>query len=241
MATDSKTTTSGATPDMSQIGNQLATNLASADEIAAQRVQTLAWIHQARAAQLSRTAASLKAQYGADDPGVKAAEAAVAAANLAAARVSMVRLQLVTPDPQVASNGWALHGRVFDAQNQPLSGFTVFLVDDKKAYQQAFGFTYTDDTGYFLLNYGGTPASLQDTSQDADRAAAVPQLFVEIVDTKARPLYLSTAPFQPALATATYQNVTLSLGNHPIGDPPPEIRNIALPGQKKQSTRKRKG
>ena len=69
MATDSKTTGSGTPPDMSDIGNQLATNLASADSIAAQRVQSLASIHQARAAQLSRTAASLKAQYGANDPG----------------------------------------------------------------------------------------------------------------------------------------------------------------------------
>ena len=81
MATDSKTTTSDTPPDMSDIGNQVTSNLASADNIAAQRVQTLTWVHQARAAQLSRTAATLKAQYGANDPGVKNAEAAVAAAN----------------------------------------------------------------------------------------------------------------------------------------------------------------
>jgi hypothetical protein len=239
MTTDSRTT-STSTPDASDLGNELTATLASADKSAAQRVQDLQWIHQARASQRSRTADSLKAQYGADDPGVKAAEAATAAANLAAARVSMLHQQVTTPEPKVAQGGWALHGRVFDAQYQPLSGFTVFLVDDKKAYQQVYGFAYTDATGYFLLNYGGASDSLQDTAQNADRAAAVPQLFVEIVDTKAQPLYLSTAPFQPVPVTATYQNVTLSSGNRPIGDPPPEIRNIALPRQEKPSARKRK-
>src|SRR5271165_5941607 len=101
MATDSKTTTSDTVPDMSDIGNQVTSNLASADNIAAQRVQTLTWVHQARAAQLSRTAATLKAQYGANDPGVKNAEAAVAAAKADAARVSVVHQQVTTPEPQV--------------------------------------------------------------------------------------------------------------------------------------------
>ncbi len=62
MATNSRTTTSGSPPDMSDIGNQVTSNLASADNIATQRVQTVMWVHQARAAQLSRTAATLKAQ-----------------------------------------------------------------------------------------------------------------------------------------------------------------------------------
>ena len=131
-------------------------NLAAADDVAAQRVQTLAWVHQARAAQLSRSAASLTAQYGPDDPGVKSAEAAVAAANATAAQVAVVHYQVTTADPQVAANGWALHGRVFDAQLAPASGYTVFLVDSSKTYQQAYGFAYTDSTGYFLLNYAGS-------------------------------------------------------------------------------------
>src|ERR1700681_3405014 len=111
MATDSKTTTSDTPPDMSDIGDEVAKNLASADDIGAQRVQTLMWVNQARAAQLSRTAAILKSQYGANDPGVKSAEAAQAAANADAARASVVHQQVTTPEPQVAASGWALHGR----------------------------------------------------------------------------------------------------------------------------------
>lgn len=234
MATKSSTTATGSPPDTSQISGDLTTGLASADSTAAERVQNLQWVHQARVSQLARTAASLKAQYGADNPEVKAAEAAVAAANVTVARVSIAHQQLTSVDPQVAQNGWALHGRVFDAQLQPVSGFTVFLVDAKKSFQQAYGFAYTDDTGYFLLQYAGSDAASQDKSATATQAAAAPQLFIEIADTKAQPVYLSTTAFQPVVGTATYQNITLPDGDQAIGDPPPEIRNIALPAQKKK-------
>ena len=61
MASNSNTTTSSAPPDMGEIGSQITSNLAAADNIAAERVQTFGCVHQAR------TAASLKAQYGAND------------------------------------------------------------------------------------------------------------------------------------------------------------------------------
>jgi hypothetical protein len=242
MATNSKTTTSNAPADSADIGSQVRSNLAATDNVAAQRVQTLAWAHQARAAQLSRSAASLKAQYGPDDPGVKSAEAGAAAANATAAQVAVVHHQVTTADPPVAAAGWALHGRVFDAQLAPASGHTVFLVDSAKTYQQAYGFAYTDPTGYFLLNYPGpagasgqTPsaASGQTPSEAAPQAATTPELFVGVVDTKAQPVFLSTTAFQPVIGSATYQN--LPAGQQPIGDPPPEIRQVAIPKPTKNS------
>jgi hypothetical protein len=244
MATNSKTTTSNESAISADIGSQINNSLAAADDVAAQRVQTLAWVHQARAAQLSRSAASLKARYGSDDPGVKIAEAALAAANATAAQVAVVHYQVTTADPQVAANGWTLHGRVFDAQLAPSSGYTVFLVDSSKTYQQAYGFAYTDSTGYFLLNYsrsvgasGQTPAAApgQTASKAAPQAATTPELFVAVVDTKAQPVFLSKTTFQPVIGSATYQNV-LPTGQQPIGDPPPEIRQVAIP--KATKTRK---
>jgi hypothetical protein len=219
---------------MSDIGNQVTKNLASADNIAAHRAQTLTWVHQARAAQLSRTAATLKSQYGPNDPGVKSAEAAVAAANADAARAAVVHQQITTPQPQVSPNGWALHGRVFDAQLAPVSGYTVFLVDSAKSYQQSYGFAYTDDTGYFLLNYAGSDPASSDKSATATQAQS--ELFVAITDSKARPVYLSPTGFQPALGSAPYQNIILSADGKPIGVPPAQIRKVALPKRKKKKT-----
>lgn len=219
--------------DASQISSDLTAGVASANSIAAQRVQNLQWVHQARASQLSRTAAGLKAQFGPDDPGVKAAEAATAAATATAARVAMIHQQLATVDPQVTPKGWVLHGRVFDAQLQPVSGFTVFLVDATKTYQQAYGFGYTDDSGYFLLNYAGPDSASKDKSGSA-APATQPQLFIEVANTKALPVFVSTTAFQPVEGAATYQNITLPDGDQAIGKPPPEIRNVALPPQKKK-------
>lgn len=215
-------------PDTSQLGTEVTNALASADMMAAQRLQNLQWLHQARVSLLTRTAAALKTQYGANDPGVKAAEGAVAAETLTAGRIGMVQQQAATADPQVSASGWALHGRVFNAQLQPVSGFTVFLVDASKTYQQAYGFAYTDDTGYFLLNYAGPDSATQNKSAK-QAAAAAPDLFVEVADAKAQPVYLSTTAFQPAPGSATYQNITLSPGNASIGDPPEQIRNVAIP------------
>src|SRR5437773_1587697 len=135
MATDSKTTSSAAA-GIADAGDQIAGNLAGADDIAAQRVQTLALVHQARAAQLSRSAAS---------------------------------------------------GRMPAA------------------------------------------ASGQTQSEAAPQAATTPELFVEVVDTKARPVFLSTTAFQPVIGCASYQNIVLPASQPPIGDPPPEIRQVAIP------------
>jgi hypothetical protein len=176
---------------------------------------------------------------------VKRAHAAVAAANATAAQVAVVHHQVTTADPQVAAAGWALHGRVFDAQLAPASGYTVFLVDSVKTYRQAYGFAYTDSTGYFVLIYAGpagasgqTPpaASSPTPSQAAPQAATTPELFVGVVDTKAQPVFLSTTAFQPTIGSTTYQNVVLAAGQQPIGDPPPEIRQVAIP----KATKKRK-
>jgi hypothetical protein len=220
-------------PDASQISSELTAGVASADSIAAQRVQNLQWVHLARAAQLARTAASLKAQFGPDDPGVKAAEAATAATTATAARVAMIHRQLSTVDPQVAPKGWVLHGRVFDAKLKPVSGFTVFLVDATKTFQQAYGFAYTDDSGYFRLNYAG-PAPASKDKSPAPAPATQPQLFIEIANKKALPVFVSTTVFQPVEGVATYQNITLPDGDQTIGEPPPEIRDVALPQKKKK-------
>ena len=224
------TSTESDAPDTSQLGAEITTALGTADTTAAQRIQDLQQVHQARVSQLTRTAAALKGQYGENDPGVKAAEANVAAATLTAARVGMAQRQATTPDPQISAHGWALHGRVFDAKLQPLSGFTVFLVDGSKTYQQAYGFAYTDESGYHLLNYSGQDAETQDNSA---KTASAPDLFIEVANERGEPVYLSETPFQPAAGGATYLNIVLREGNLPIGDPPAQIRDVAIPPTRK--------
>jgi len=208
-----------------QAAEQLKSALSSADSNVSEGIQNLARVHQARLSQASRTVAALKAQYGAGDPRVKTAEASVAATNTTIARVSMVSQQLAVPAVQVPATGWALQGRVLDSQLQPAAKFTVFLVDPNRAFLRRYGFTYTDDTGYFLLQYAG------ETEEAGAQEWAPTQLFLEVANTDANPVYLSGTAFEPVFGSATFQNVVLPAGGQPIGDPPQAIREVALPRQ----------
>jgi hypothetical protein len=105
-------------------------------------------------------------------------------------------------------------------------------MDGTKAYQQQYGFAYTDATGYFLISYAGDSNT---TGAASVAAGPVPQLFVEVADTKANPVYLSSIAFQPVLGTASFQNIVLPAGGQPIGDPPEAIKKIALPQQPAQA------
>jgi hypothetical protein len=224
-ATASDAAATNASTTMSQVQSGFMTALTTADANAAQSVQILQQVHQARLSQLTRKATSLKAQYGANDPRVQAAQSAVTATTATVSRIAMVNQQLTTATPKVSANGWALYGRVFDEQSKPLAKYTVFLVDSQNAYQEVYGFAYTDSTGYFLLSYAGTQA------KSASHTATL--LFVEIANAKGQPVYLSPTAFQPAPRSATYQNITVPSGNQPIGDPPEAIRKVALPNKKK--------
>lgn len=212
----------------SQLREGFTAALTSADAMAVQSIQALQQVHQARLSLLERTAASLKTQYGADDPRTQSAQAAVTATTGTISRISMVSQQLNTPAPQVAANGWALHGRVSNAQGQPLARYTVFLVDSQHTYQEAYGFAYTDETGYFLLNETGAGAKA------ASHAAAASSLFVEVANAKGQPVYLSDTAFVPVVGSATYQTITVAAGSQPIGDPPETIRKVAIPSRKKK-------
>lgn len=213
-----------------ELQDAFAATLQSADSTAAKSVQMLQQVHRSRLALRTRTAATLTAKYGADDPRAQAAQSAVTATTLTVNRVAMVSQQLTTPAPQVSANGWALHGRVFDAQGKPLAKYTVFLVDSQNVFQEAYGFAYTDETGYFLLE------SVGQEGKATSRVASVP-LMVEIANDKGQPVYRSATAVPPSIGIASYQNIMLTEGNQQIGDPPAAIRAVGMPAMKSRSAK----
>ena len=148
------TTTTPSTASAS-ISSQLTTALSSADATVSQRIQNSSSVYNARLAQQTRAAASITARFGAGSPQAAAAEAKVTASKATVARVAIINQQVSAATPQVSATGWALFGHVYNAQLKPVSAYTVFLVDAKNAYQSAYGFTYTDSTGYFLISFAG--------------------------------------------------------------------------------------
>jgi hypothetical protein len=219
MSTPSQNPAGATTPSASQFTSAANTALAGADTNAATSVQTLQQVHQARVSQLTRAAATLKAKFGASDPRTVAAQAKVTAETSIVAQVSVASQQASTPAPTVATGGWALHGRVYDAQLKPAAQLTVYLVDNTKTYQQQYGFAYTDSTGYFLINY----------APPAGQAASTTPLYVSVANTKGEQVYLSSTAFAPAAGSASYQSLSLATGAKPLGDLPAQIQKVAVP------------
>jgi hypothetical protein len=232
-----------------QVNTGVTAAVTGADATSADRVQNLSLVHQSRVNRLTRTAGTAAAQYGAKSAQAVAAQAAVTSAQTVAGRIALVQRQLATPAPQVATAGWALHGRVYDAKQQPVAGHTVFLVDAQNNYVSAAGFAYTDDTGYFLIEVSDTDSQsstrkhASSAAKSAAKTAAAPApaapaaalngpLFIQIANKKAKPVYLSSTPFEPVVGTAAYQNIPLPAGEPVLGDPPEAIRAVALPKSK---------
>jgi hypothetical protein len=70
-------------------------------------------------------------------------------------------------------------------------------------------------------------ATTRDAAEYSD--ASAPELFIEVADAEAKPVYLSATAFPPVLGSATYQNVVLPAGGQALGDLPAEIRKVAIP------------
>src|SRR5271166_6385623 len=129
-----------AQPDVQAAFNEA---FAAADSLAAQRLQTIGKLHQARIARLTREAAGFAKQGDAGAASLAGARAEIAAEKITVAKAAMLNQRAATADPQVPPSGWALHGRVYSSELAPAAGCTVFLVDPQNAFQSAYGFAYT--------------------------------------------------------------------------------------------------
>jgi hypothetical protein len=223
--------TTGPTVPTADATSGLTVALGTVDTEAAQRLTALGQLYQARQSRLSRDAASIAAQYGANSAQAAAAEAEVAAAQATAARLAVIHQQVTTEAPAVTATGWALHGRVYTAQLEPAADCCVFLVDAQNAYYAPAGFAYTDSTGYFLLTFPGEAAETSGSAAETppDAAASPPALSPEITNPEGKPVYLASTALTPTPGTATYLAIPLAPGNEPIGDPPSAVRGTALP------------
>ena len=263
--------------DLKTFGSTLVT---SANQLSNAGTSMSALVQTARVSGLKRAAAAAVATYGADSAEATAANQAVTTAQAKTGQLQVVSQKASTTPPPVASAGWALHGRVYDANLNPQERYTVFLVDAQKNYLSDYGFSYTDSTGYFLLQYQGAPASgssggsepgaatsetsaassegnqefidlsailepedslpssaSSDSAAKAATSSPAPQGFVQVCDTNANPVLSSSTAFSPVAGQATYQVLTLSSSGQSLGDPPKEIRAVAMPPTTSKTTK----
>jgi hypothetical protein len=219
--------TADLTPELaSSTADTLTTSaLTAADTVVASQLTMLASVHQARLAQSTRSLAALEAQDTPDATAVAAAKATIAAQQTTVARIKLVATQGATAAPTVPAAGWAVWGHVYDPASAPLANYTVFLVDANKAYQSAYGFSYTDANGAFSIVYT-EPAAQKDA---ANATPSLPTVFLAIANAKAEQVYLGSTALALTLSQALYVDTTLPVGEPALGDLPAEVRKTALP------------
>jgi len=240
MSTQQGSTIPTAPADLQSFGSTLVT---SANQLSAAGTAMSGLVQTARLSGLKRAAAAAVATYGAASTEAAAANQAVTTAQARTGQLQVVSQKAATAPPAVASTDWALHGRVYDANLNPQERYTVFMVDAQNNYISDYGYSYTDATGYFLLRHQGASAASSSGAKEtgaASKTAAAPQGFVQVCDANANPVFSSTTPFAPVKGKATYQVLTLPASGQSLGDPPAEIRAVAMPPATSKTTKSSK-
>lgn len=181
------------------------------DPLTAQQLSRLTLVRQARINQQQREAAALTARYGATDSGVVALNAAIGGQQSVAALLSVTRDLATTTAPAVPAHGWVLNGRVRDHQLQPIATLSVCLVDEQKSWLRAYGYAYTDATGYFTLS---------NTLAESAPAPSPLSAYLEILNSAGQPIYLDSAAFTLGAGASLYRDIVLARQT-PLGNPPP--------------------
>ncbi len=242
---DATQSTNPAADGSSDVQTAVAAAATAADGLAASSLQMIGKVHQARLARLNREASALKAKGATSATALANTEAEIAAETTTSAKVTMLSQRATTVAPTVSATGWALHGRLYSSNLTPAATYTVYLVDAQNAYQAAYGFAYTDATGYFALTAaassgkGATGAAATPTGAppEVNTGAAATgasgtttaQLFVAAADQKGEPVFLSPTPFSPTTGAATYLTLVMPSGGAPIGNPPAAVGATAPP------------
>ena len=139
--------------------------------------------------------------------------------------------------PTAPANGWVVYGRVRNADLTPAPQLTVFLADQQsRAWLMAYGYAFTDQTGYFTLSYAPSPTGKPDTvpaappatdktasgTQGAAPAAAGPlTAYLEVSNPACKLVYVDATPMSITVGATIYRDIVLS-AEVPLGTPPCE-------------------
>jgi hypothetical protein len=183
------------------------------DTQTSQQLTGIGLVRQARVNQQQREVAALAAQNGATDPGVVALQASIASQQSLVTVLGVTRDIATTQAPAVPANGWVLQGRVRSKTLAAVAKLSVCLVDETKSWLSAYGYSYTDSTGYFSIPFD--PAA-----SGANPPATPLSAYLEVLNKSGKALYIDEAPFTIATGASVYRDVVLS-SLTPLGNPPP--------------------
>ncbi len=149
---------------------------------------------------LTREKTRLAAKLGADHPRVKALTNRLAFEAGRKTVLQSERQKLDLPVEEVQVNQVLIRGRVLDQNHQPLGDLTVALADRKGKWQRAYGYTCTDQQGFFKFTVDAPPV-LED--------GTAPSAYLLITDKMQKPMYLDTTALPLAAGQMFYREILL--------------------------------
>jgi hypothetical protein len=144
----------------------ITSGIAQIDAFRATAYGTLLTVRGVKDQQLSREQKLLEIEYGPNDPQVAAVKSKLMVNQAIRTDLTVAQTQAATPRPTVDKNSYVFHGFIRGRQRQARPRLTVALYDANGSWVREFGYSCTDQNGYFLLRFT-QPAS-------GDKAAATP-------------------------------------------------------------------
>jgi hypothetical protein len=187
--------------------------------------------------QLSREQKLLEIEYGPNDPQVAAIQSKLAVNQAIRTDLTVAQIQAATPRPTVDKSSYVFHGFIRGRQRQPRPRLTVALYDGNGSWAREFGYSCTDENGYFLLRFtqsasGGKAAATQlgevtpaaggsEGSSQTSAQLDAGSLEVRVYDSQQKLLYRSPTPLTPKLRQTDYRLIILDDSADDCSPPPP--------------------
>lgn len=103
------------------------------------------------------------------------------------------------PSTPFAARAWRVHGRVYDRQNAPLKGHTVFLADEGGQGGKDLPYACSDERGYYEI-----------TVEEAQlRELTGRKVYLAVAERNGEVLYRATDPLTPARGVIDYRDIYL--------------------------------
>jgi hypothetical protein len=183
---------------------------ANVDTENAQQLTNLAFVRQGRVNQLQREAAALATEFGAADAAVVTLNDSIKVQQSLTSVLGATRDIAATPSVTVPKNGWVLQGHIRDGGLSPIATLSVCLVDEQKNFLSAYGYAYTDDTGYYIITYTPDPAAPTPSPLTA---------YLEVLNSSSQAIYIDAASFTLNPGTNLTRDLMLA-SQTPLGTPP---------------------
>ena len=149
---------------------------------------------------LEREKQRLSEKLGVDHPRVKAIAARLEFNNN---RMSVLKKEITKLDIKVADvdrNTVMIHGRILDKHQQPLPGLTAALADEKGKWIRAYGYSSSDEKGYF---------SIKVAPDQTEKEDVIETVYLLVTDRAQKVLYLDKAGIVLDVGRIHYREVVL--------------------------------